>query len=401
MASSPDRPRTAPRDVLTQALLAVAGRRGRSALTAAGVALGVAATLSTIGITTTASAAISQRFDATKATQVTIAWPERVARPDPGRGAEAMRLNGVTAAGLFCDTHERGQRIATVGGRIGSEAGSPVGVVAAQPAALEALGITIEAGRGFDSGHGHRRDAVALIDTVAARAVGMTEPGRMIFLDGTPLLVLGIYAAPPGEVRLTSTVVVPYEACYDSGLDSQIFGKTQEAIRVRLGAADQVAREAMIVLWPQEPERLTALVPPDLRTFRRGVESDIAGLLLGLVVVSLAIGALGVSNTTLVSVIERTREIGLRRAIGASRLSVAAQFLVESTIIGLVGGLTGTVVAVNIIAAVCLIKGWVLVFQQAMLIAGPLGGLLVGAVAGLYPAWRATRVEPSVSLRAG
>ncbi|MBB5869970.1 putative ABC transport system permease protein [Allocatelliglobosispora scoriae] len=395
----PRRPRTAVIDVLAHAARAVIGRRSRSMLTAAGIGLGIAATVATVGVTASASAAISDKFDAVRATLVTMRYGEDAARPVTDTAQRVARLNGVVAAGLFCPgRQDRSASRVRVGGE-----NKRVTVAAAQPGALTALGATLVSGRFFDDGHGARREPVALLDTVAAEELGVeTAAGpaapMLIFIDGRSVAVLGVYAAPPGETRLTGAVILPYETCLAPGA-ADVMAPPEMVIRTSLGAADQVADEAPLALSPQDPDAVIALVPPDLRTFRTGVEGDTRALFLGLAVVSLIIGALGVSNTTLISVLERRAEIGLRRAVGASRRAVGGQFLFESVLLGLAGGVLGTIIGVNITVAVALVKGWLIVLEPPLIAAGPLVGLAVGALAGLYPAWAASRVAPATSLR--
>lgn len=111
------------------------------------------------------------------------------------------------------------------------------------------------------------------------------------------------------------------------------------------------------------------------------------------------IGAVGIANTTLVSVMERAAEIGLRRALGARRRQVAAQFVTESTVLGLLGGLVGTSLGVLIVVLVTLVREWTAVVDPLVVLASPLAGALVGLLAGAYPALRAASIEPVDALR--
>jgi putative ABC transport system permease protein len=394
---SADRPRTTLPDVLAQALLAVAGRRTRSLLTASGIALGVAATVATIGVSSSAAAAISHRFDAVTATLVTARYDDTGTRPDPAVVDRLRQVDGVVEAGLRC-VGTADVRVEALSGDTAETTGERVRAYAAQPAALRTLRANLVRGRWFDDGHETRGDRVAMLDLVAARALGTIDLANepVVFLDDTPYSVVGIYRSPPGEAQLTGAIVLPYRACRDGW---STFAETAVVARTTLGAADQVGAVAPLALAPEAPQAITMLVPADLRSFRRGVERDTQALFLGLAAVSLIIGALGVSNTTLVSVLERRSEIGLRRAVGASKLAVAGQFLVESGLLGLAGGIAGTVAGLDVITVVCLAKQWLVAFDHRLLLVGPLGGAAVGTLAGAYPALSAARIVPAASLR--
>jgi putative ABC transport system permease protein len=392
-----DRVRTRVSDVFLQAFHAVLGRRGRSMLTASGIGLGIAATVATVGISASAGEAISGRFNAAQATAVSARFNDTQVRPEPGAVDELRQVNGVSEAGLTCTGTEDG-RLSNVPTTISAEGGEPVAVVAAQPAALRALQVSTTRGRTFDDGHDLRGDRVAILDSSAAEALNLT-PGRVdpvVYLDDVPYAVLGVYQAPTGAAELTNAIVLPYRACRDSWAS---FAEATVVARTALGAADQVSVAMPLALIPEDPAAVTVQAPADLRNFRQGVEGETQALFLGLAVVSLVIGALGVSNTTLVSVLERRSEIGLRRAIGASRRAVAGQFLVESSCFGLAGGVGGAIIGVDVISVVCLLKGWLVVVDPLLLLAGPAGGLVVGMLAGVYPAWAAARVAPAATLR--
>ncbi len=131
----------------------------------------------------------------------------------------------------------------------------------------------------------------------------------------------------------------------------------------------------------------------------RGHKSAPTGLLIVLGRVSLVIGLVGIANTTFVAVIERTPEIGVRRAIGAHRGHITAQFLIEATMLGTLGGLIGSGIGVLTVVLACVTRQWTAVLVWRLAVAGPLLGAVTGVLAGLLPAWRAARVEPISALR--
>jgi putative ABC transport system permease protein len=170
-------------------------------------------------------------------------------------------------------------------------------------------------------------------------------------------------------------------------------------IETRLGAAQVVAAEVALALRPDRPNLFKVTAPPDPSTLRAGVTGDLNSLFLLLAVVSLVIGAVGIANTTLVAVLERTNEIGLRRALGARPRHVAWQFLAESTALGALGGLVGTALGVTVVVGVSVAREWTAILQPWAVLPAPLVGGAVGLLAGLYPAMRAAHIEPLEALR--
>ncbi|WP_255114564.1 ABC transporter permease [Streptomyces sudanensis] len=398
-------PRTRASDLLAQAALALVGRRVRTLLTVSGIAVGLAAAVATLGITASAAAAVSDQFDALKATQVTVKYPDKPGdgvRPHPPATAtnSVVGLNGVRSAGLMSTASEHPviNRTATA-----SEDELPESsVIAAEASAMQAMEAKLVQGRWFDAGHEKRHDRVALLDTVAAAKLTVESPyaNPLIYMNDSTFTVIGIYRAPAGAPALTGAVVLPYWTAQE-GVAGVSFMPAEMVIRTALGAADQVGEEAPIALAPGAPSRLASLVPPDPRSLRQGVESQTQALFLGLAAVSLGVGALGVSNTAYVSVLERRSEIGLRRALGASRRAISIQFCLESGLVGIAGGVAGTLLGIQITALTCLAKGWLVIIDPAFTSAGPLLGLAVGLLAGLYPALAAARVLPAETLRTG
>ncbi|MFC3496023.1 ABC transporter permease [Glycomyces rhizosphaerae] len=382
-----------------EAFQSLRGRSMRTWMTAIGIALGIAATVATVGLSSTSAAAIAERFDATEATQVTVSFSNNMRdagfAPTMDSSERVRSIAGVENAGIFCASGEERAASRTES----ADYVRDVPVFGMEPGAMEAFGFTFSQGGAFDLGHVSRDDKVAVIDESAARDLGYSslEGGPMVYLDGEEYALIGVYTAPEGEAKLTGAVIIPPTPCMTADPE---YGAAEVFIRTDLGAADKVADTAPTAVFPEGAENLSVSKPSDLRSFRKGVENEMQALLLGLAGVSLVIGAVSVSNTALVSVMERRSEIGLRRAVGAARRAVAMQFVWESTLIGLIGGLFGTVLGVNVTAIVSLYRDWQIVVDPMLFGAGPVIGAVVGVVAGVYPAWRASRIPPAVTLRA-
>jgi putative ABC transport system permease protein len=170
-------------------------------------------------------------------------------------------------------------------------------------------------------------------------------------------------------------------------------------IETRLGAAPVIARQAPVALRPDQPALLQVVPPPDAHQLGDTVTGNLNSLILLLAGITLLIGAAGIANTTLVAVMERTPEIGLRRSLGAMPRHIAGQFLAESGILGTIGGLIGAALAIIVTLIVALTHHWTAVLNPLATLPAPLIGTVTGLAAGVYPALRAARVEPLEALR--
>jgi putative ABC transport system permease protein len=170
-------------------------------------------------------------------------------------------------------------------------------------------------------------------------------------------------------------------------------------IATRTGAAQEVSREIAPAELPTDPHRLVVTPPQNPLKLQGEVNGDLAGLFLILALISLLIGAVGIANTTLVAVLERTGEIGVRRAVGARPRHIAAQFLAESTALGTLGGLIGTCIGVGIVVIFAALQNWTALLNPVYTLPAPLIGSVVGLLAGAYPALRAARTSPLAALR--
>jgi putative ABC transport system permease protein len=122
-------------------------------------------------------------------------------------------------------------------------------------------------------------------------------------------------------------------------------------------------------------------------------------MVLALSILTLVIAGIGIANMTLVSVNERTTEIGLRRALGAQRTHILLQFLFETAVVGVFGALVGAAAGIVVVSLVAEARDWTPVLDQRLVFAAPLAGGAIGFIAGAYPAWRASTVQPSEAIR--
>jgi macrolide transport system ATP-binding/permease protein len=195
---------------------------------------------------------------------------------------------------------------------------------------------------------------------------------------------------------LGSIIIPEGTARRDFGLP----GPGTVVIETTIGAVPLIADQARIALRPDDPPSLKVEVPHEPRRLRDEVKGDVNVMFLLLSGLSLIVGAIGIANITLVSVMERTGEIGLRRAIGATRGHIASQFLFESAAIGVVGGILGASLGVMIVVAVSAYHVWTPVLDSYAPLFAPLIGGLIGLVSGAYPAMRAAMLEPVEAFRA-
>jgi putative ABC transport system permease protein len=406
------RRRLALRDLLDEALAGVAARPARLVLLTLGTVLGIAALVATIGIGQTAAGQITQRFDEAVATRVVVE-----ARQGEGPGAEGeevalarlpwdapdrlARLNGVTAAGAFAQVDVGGAAVTglPVADPAAGDTAQPVPVAAGSPGLFGAVQAQLRTGRLYDAGHDQRGDPVVVLGRYAAERLGVDRIERQpsIFIGERSFTVIGIVESVGARAELLDSAVMPV------GTARAVYGlPALDAIEIRteLGAAQLVARQAPIAIDPNNPDLLEVDAPPRPGELRRDVVGDVNALFLVLGGVALLVGGLGIANVTLLSVLERISEIGLRRAVGATRVHIAGQFLVESGIVGLLGGLIGATVGVLATVGLSAFRDWTPLLDLRLAVAAPLLGALIGLLAGTYPAWRAATIEPIAALRA-
>jgi macrolide transport system ATP-binding/permease protein len=263
---------------------------------------------------------------------------------------------------------------------------------------FRAVRADLEAGRLPDWGHSNRADRVAVLGPGAALRLGIVGVEQLpaITIGDKLYLVIGILRGVSRQPDLLGSVIIP------EGTARRDFGLTRPGsviAETKIGAASLIAKQTPLALRPDNPAVLRVVYPPEPQRVRDAVQSDLNILFLLLGGLSLIVGAIGIGNITLVSVIERIGEIGLRRSIGATRGHIATQFLLESTSLGVIGGIIGASLGILIVVAVSAYQVWTPVLDPAAPFLGPLVGGVIGLLSGTYPALRAARLEPVEAFR--
>jgi putative ABC transport system permease protein len=394
--------RLRPGDLGRLASIGLRTRKPRAALSALGIAIGVAAIVAVLGLSSSSQAGLLAEIDKLGTNLLTVANGQTL-------GGDTAELP-TAAPGMI-------SRISPVysvqyTGRVGGlnvyrtplipQANTNALSVQATSLDLPAtVGTTVAQGRFLNPATA--REPVAVLGATAAARLGINRlyPGERIWVGPTPRIgqwvyLVGILHPAVLVPEIDSAVLVGFPAAQTyldfDGHPSQIYLRA---------ATDQVnAVHALLAATanPEHPEQVTVSQPSDALVARAAAKSALNGLFLGLGAVSLLVGAVGVANTMIISVLERRSEIGLRRALGAAKGHIRLQFLSEAMLLATLGGAAGLAAGAATTSFYAHTKHWNTVIPTLAWAGGLAAALLIGALAGLLPALRAARMSPTQAL---
>jgi putative ABC transport system permease protein len=281
---------------------------------------------------------------------------------------------------------------------IGSINTNALSVRAASLGLPRAVGASLAQGRYLNAATAN--EPVAVLGATAAQRLGIDRvyPGERIWVGGQWFSVVGILNSAALAPEIDTSVLVGFPAAESylgfDGHPSTIYVRAQ---------TDQVAAVRAVLAATANPEasnQVNVSQPSDTLVARADAQNALNGLFLGLGAVALLVGAVGVANIMVISVLERRSEIGLRRALGATKGHIRVQFLAEAILLASLGGAVGVALGALSTAIYASIKGWAIVVPPVAWAGGFGAALAIGAIAGLLPALRAARMSPTDALRA-
>jgi len=399
MTTAPLAPsRLLPADVLGVGSIGLRTRRLRAALSAIGIAIGIAAIVAVLGISASSQADLLATIDRLGTNLLTVQAGQSFfgASSKVPRTATAKvgAMPNVTATGaVYTISNATVLRTSYVN----PNQTSGITVDASDLTLPHTLSATMASGHFLTAAEAQYPTVV--LGAVAARRLGLpsAEGTPQVDINGTNYLVVGIMKPVTLDATLDSAALIGLPVA------RRLFGTdpnpTTIYLRTKDSKVDQVRSLLPATANPENPQQINVSRPSDALEARAAAKGAFTSLLLGLGAVALLVGGVGIANVMVISVLERRSEIGLRRALGATRRHISAQFLTESLLLSAMGGVAGALLGALATWIYSASRGQPTVVPALALLGGVAAALLIGAVAGLYPSLRAARLSPTEALR--
>jgi putative ABC transport system permease protein len=373
-------------------------RRLRAGLSALGIAIGVAAIVAVLGLSASSQAGLLAEINQLGTNLLTVSNGQSFT----GGTAELP----ITATGMISRISgvQQAQSTGALSGAnafrtpyIPSVDTNGLTVQAASLNLLPVVATTVAQGHYLNTATA--QEPVAVLGAAAAQLLGIDHvyTGERIWVGGQWFYIAGVLKPAVLASVIDSTILIGYPAAEKylgfDGHPSTIYLRAAQTDRVN--AVDNLLAATAN---PENPSGVTVSQPSSALVAQADARSALNGLFLGLGAVALLVGAVGVANIMIISVLERRSEIGLRRALGATKSHIRTQFLCEAILLGLLGGVVGVALGVTATAVYAHTKHWATVIPTEAWAGGIAASIIIGAVAGLIPALRAARLSPTQAL---
>jgi putative ABC transport system permease protein len=393
----PSAARLGPGDLAGLASIGLRTRKLRASLSALGIAIGVGAIVAVLGLARSSSAGLlaeigrlgTNLLTVTNGTNFTGGTAE-LPLAAPGMIRELSGVTAVQDTGAVTSVNAyRSPKIPAINTNALSVSASTLGLPAV-------VGTSVAQGSYLNAATA--REPVAVLGAAAAQRLGVDRiwPGEKIWVGGLWFYVVGILNPATLAPEIDSAILVGFPAAEKylgfDGHPSEIYLRAQDS---RVAAVDNLLGAQAN---PENPTQVNVSQPSKALTAQAEAAGAFDTLFLGLGAVALLVGAVGVANIMVISVLERRSEIGLRRALGATKGQIRTQFLSEAILLALAGGAAGVLLGALSTAIYAHTKGWAIVIPPEAWAGGLGAALLIGALAGLLPAIRAARLAPTQAL---
>jgi putative ABC transport system permease protein len=392
--------RLRPRDLLRLATVGLRTRKLRAALSVLGISIGIASLVAVLAISETSKADLLAKIETLGTNLLTVGPGESFLGEEatlPAAAAGRIRLlNEVESAAAVTQVEGVTVRRSSY---VPPEVTGGIVVEATDPELLQTLDGATAAGRFV--GRANERYPAVVLGARAAKRLGIQSVAGpvQVYISGRLFTVVGILDPLPLVPELDNAALVGYPVA------ARLFGTERNPskvyVRAREGEAQVRAAAALLpsAADPWGPDEVAVSRPSDALQAQAAAEGAFTSLFLGLGAVALLVGGIGIANVMIISVLERRSEVGLRRALGARRRHIAVQFLGESFVLGIFGGIAGVLLGAGATGAYAAYEGLTLLVPPAAVAGGLAAACLLGAIAGLYPAMRAARLTPTEALR--
>jgi putative ABC transport system permease protein len=391
--------RLRPGDLAALAVIGLRTRKMRAALSALGIAIGVAAIVAVMGLASSSSAGLNAEINALGTNLLTVTngqqpdgQPAELPQAAPGMIGQLPGVTAVQYTGAV-------PSVSAYRSKLIPSVDTNALTVAATSLDLPAVAGTSMAQGSFLNA-ATAREPVAVLGADAAQLMGIDRiwPGERILVGGMWFYVTGTLSPAALAPQIDTSVLVGFPAAEQylgfDGDPSEVYVRTVNTQAATTSVDNLLRNQAS----PENPGYVNASQPSDTLTAKADATSALNTLFLGLGAISLLVGAIGVANIMVISVLERRQEIGLRRALGATRGQIRTQFLAEAILLALIGGAIGDLAGAAATAIYAHAKAWAVVILPETWIGGIAAAIVIGALAGLLPAIRAARLSPTQAL---
>ncbi len=386
------------RELLGVAVQGLRTRRLRAALSALGIAIGIGAMVAVVGVSSSSQAKLIATIDALGTNLLTVTPGTTFLGTNEVLPATSVPMIGnMDNVDSDVAVYQVSNAIVLRTPYVPTEQTGGIGVDAAGDNLPQVVGTTLASGHFLDTVSNRYPEAV--LGAQAADILQITQVGGhlMVYLGNTWFTVVGILKPVILDSSLDSTVFISLPVA------ERMFAvqpnPSEIYVRANQNHVTQVANLLAPTADPQNSSGVDVTRPSDVLKARAAAKGQFTTLLLGLGAVALLVGAIGIANIMVISVLERRAEIGMRRALGATRRHISVQFLTESALLAAIGGIAGLLFGAIATWVYALSKNQPFVVPTWALIAAPTAGFVIGAVAGLYPAAKAARLSPTEALR--